>query len=43
MYAIRLQEEALEFAFKVRGEDLLADSGADLIKRPETTAIEFFG
>ena len=39
--AISLQEEALEFAFKVGGEDVLTDGFTDLLKTPETAAVEF--
>ena len=41
--AISLQKEALEFAFKVGGEDVLTDGFTDLLKTPETAAIEFVG
>ena len=36
-----LQEEPLELALEVGGEDLLADGGADFLKRPEAAAVEF--
>ena len=41
--AISLQKEALEFAFKVGGEDVLTDGFTDLLKTPETAAVEFVG
>ncbi len=41
--AISLQEEALEFAFKVGGEDVLTDGFTDLLHSPETATVKLVG